>query len=109
MNVKEKYSSDAQLNMPSGDLPVNGLTLDELAFLSGTTAEVVKQLVDMDLINPRELSATCLFSIETVQTVRKILRLRRHLQISFDSMALIFDLLDRIDALEKRIGDLEKE
>ena len=90
-------------------MPGDGLSRDELAFLAGTTPEIVDQLVDMDLIDPRESSREGLFGIETVQTVRRILRLRRHLQISFDSMALIFDLLERIDTLEKQINEPEKE
>ena len=109
MNTKESYASGAEFKEHPDNLSVNGLTRDELAFIAGTTAEIIEQLVEMDLINPRESSKEFLFGIEAVQQVRKILRMRRHLQISFDSMALIFDLLDRIDALEARIGDLEKE
>jgi len=109
MNTKEHYASDAEFKEQSGDFTENGLTPHELAFLAGTTAEIIAQLVEMDLINPSQYSKACLFDIETVQTVRKILRMRRHLQISFDSMALIFDLLDRIDALEQQISELEKE
>jgi len=70
--------------------------------------DIVRELVAVDLINPREHSKTICFDVETVQTVRRILRLQRHLQISLDSMALVFDLLDRIDALEARIRNMEK-
>lgn len=109
MSVKEKNKSDAQFNARPDDSAINGLTPDELAFLAGTTGEIVEQLLDMDLINPGEFSRTGLFDIATVRTVRKILRLQRQLQISFDSMALIFDLLKRIEELEKRISELEKK
>ena len=109
MSVKEKYASDAEFKEQSRDFAESGLAPHELAFLAGTTAEIIAQLVEMDLINPSQYSKACLFDIETVQTVRKILRMRRHLQISFDSMALIFDLLDRIDALEERVNEFEKE
>ena len=108
MTTKEHFAPET-FNESNPDVAENALTPHELAFLAGTTAEIIEQLVEMDLINPREHSKTLLFDIETVQTVRKILRLRRHLQISFDSMALIFDLLGRIDALEEQVSELEKE
>lgn len=109
MSTKEQYASDAEVRAPNNNFVESGLTLPELAFLTGTTTEIIKQLAEWDLIVPCEQSETILFKTETVQTVRKIMRLRRHLQISIDSMALIFDLLDRIDALEERIKALEKE
>ena len=84
-----------------------GLTLPELAFLAGTTSAIVEQLVENDLIIPCERDNMPVFNADDVQTVRKILRLRRHLQLSFDSMALVFDLLDRISLLEQRLGELE--
>jgi len=128
MSVKEKYASDAEFKEQSRDFAESGLAPHELAFLAGTTAEIIAQLADLDLIAPRPLrrsasgetsqgelseararSETLLFQTEAVQQVRKILRMQRHLQISFDSMALIFDLLDRIDALEERVNEFEKE
>jgi hypothetical protein len=108
MSLKAKYSSNAQFSEQPDDMCFNGLTPDELAFLAGTTLDIVRELVAVDLINPREHSKTICFDVETVQTVRRILRLQRHLQISLDSMALVFDLLDRIDALEARIRNMEK-
>ena len=109
MSTKESHASDMAFKEQSGDSLESGLTPQELAFLAGTTDEIVKQLVDMDLINPRESSKGFLFGIEAVQQVCKILRMRRRLQISFDSMALIFDLLDRINALEQQISEMENE
>ena len=102
MSVKEKYTSDAEFKEQAGDFSESGLTPQELAFLAGTTTEIIAQLADLDLITPCARSETLLFQAEAIQQVCKILRMRRHLQISFDSMALIFDLLDRIDALEKK-------
>lgn len=108
MSTKERYASDAEFKEPDDGFEETGLTMQELAFLAGTTPEIIGQLADLDLIVPSGHSADVLFSPETVQMVRKILRLRRHLQISFDSMDLIFDLLDRIDALEERISEMKK-
>lgn len=109
MSTKERYAPDAEFKEQNGGFADSGLTLQELAFLAGTTPEVIGQLADLELILPSGHSTTLLFQTETVQTVCKILRLRRHLQISLDSMSLIFDLLDRIDALEKRLSELEKK
>ena len=109
MSTKERYASNAEFKEQSGDFSESGLSPQELAFLSGTTSEIIAQLADLDLITPCARSETLLFQAEAVRQVCKILRMRRHLQISFDSMALIFDLLDRIDALEEQISELEKE
>jgi len=109
MSTKEQYAPDAGFREPGGDFMESVLTLQELAFLAGTTGEVIAQLVDLDLIAPGAGSETPLFRVEAVGQVRKILRLRRQLQISFDSMALIFDLLERIDALERRVGEMKNE
>ena len=108
MRTKDHFAPEtfSELNP---DVVENALTPQELAFLSCTTAEIIAQLADLDLITPCPRSETLLFQAETVGQVCKILRMRRHLQISFDSMALIFDLLDRIDALERRISEMEKE
>jgi len=108
MSTKERYASDMKFKEQNDGFAADGLTPQELAFLAGTTPEIIGQLADLDLIIPSGHSANPLFSVETVQTVRKILRMRRHLQINLDAMNLIFDLLDRIDALEERISELEK-
>ncbi|MFC1453951.1 chaperone modulator CbpM [Verrucomicrobiota bacterium] len=107
MITKKKHASDAEFKDEAGPVAENMLTPHELAFLTCTTAEIIMLLVDLDLIVPCARRETLLFHVETVQQVYKIMRLRRHLQVSFDSMALILDLLDRIDALETRISEHE--
>ena len=109
MSTKEHYASDAEFKEQTGSFADDGLTPQELAFLAGTTPEIIGQLADLELIVPGGQPETFLFQAGTIQTVRKILRMRRHLQISLDSMSLIFDLLDRIDSLEERINELENE
>ena len=84
------------------------MTLPELAFLAGTTSDIITELVDTDLIVPCAHAPALLFKAETVNTVQRILRLQRQLQIGFDSLALVFELLERIDNLERRIAELEK-
>jgi len=108
MSKKAGRISDAELKNDDKSLAENILTPCELAFLTRTTAEVIARLVDLELIVPCAQQETLLFHAETVQRVCRIMRLSRHLQVSYDSMALVFDLLDRIDDLERRIRDLEK-
>lgn len=107
MNTKDSYAPESEWKERNHDLAPDGLTLQELAFLAGTTHAVIEQMIDNDLIIPCEQENILVFKADDVRTVRKILRLRRHLQLSFDSMALIFDLLDRINLLEQRLGELE--
>lgn len=109
MSTKEYYAAGSEFKEQTGDFAESMLTPQELAFLAGTTPAIIGQLADLELIVPGGQSATLLFQVETIQTVRKILRLRRHLQVNLDSMSLIFDLLDRINLLEERINELEKE
>lgn len=108
MSTKEQYAFEAESKAQGGHFADDCLTLQELAFLTGTTPEIVEQLVDLDLIEPCARSEKKIFMVENIARVRRILRLQRHLQIAFDSMALIFDLLARIDDLERRINELEK-
>jgi chaperone modulatory protein CbpM len=105
MNAKDKFMKKAFKQ--HSDQRECFLTQQELAFMAGTAPEIIKQLLELDLIEPRRERDAVLFSPESVTLVKKILRLQRHLQIGFDSMALVFDLLEKIDALERRIRELE--
>jgi len=108
MATKDHFAQDAFGQFDSA-VPECRLTLSELAFLSGTTPDVIGELVAADLIGPCATSPELHFKVGVIATVRRILRLHRHLQIDFDSMVVIFDLLERIEDLERRIKDLEKE
>jgi hypothetical protein len=50
-----------------------------------------------------------LFECETEMRVKKILRLRNDLGINYSGIAVVLDLLERIDELEARIRELEKQ
>lgn len=106
MSTQEDFAPDAFVENSAAAECL--LTPQELAFLAGTTPAIIEQLRELDLIEPGARLPSLLFRVESVALVRKILRLQRHLQINFDSMALIFDLLERIDELERRISELEK-
>jgi hypothetical protein len=61
----------------------------------GCTQCLVGRYVDLGLIDPREPTA--------VLRLRRITRLRGSLGINVAGVAVVVDLLDRIDALEKRM------
>lgn len=110
MSAKDQFAPGADAyREKEGDSFQDSLTAGELAYLANTTEPTIMQMVDCDLLAPRVESGEMSFRVDDVQIVRKILRLQRHLQLSLDSMALVFDLMDRIAALEARIGELEKE
>ena len=109
MTTKGQFATGAEYKSRNDDIVAGELACNELAFLANTTPEIIMELVDLDLIAPCDHSPHPAFRLADVQVVRKILRLQRHLQLSLDSMALVFDLMDRIAALEARIGEFEKE
>jgi hypothetical protein len=51
----------------------------------------------------------CRFESETVMVVKKILRLRNDLGINYSGISVVLDLLDRIEELEAKIRELEKQ
>lgn len=108
MTLKDKIK-DNVFEAPDQDGAEYLLTLSELAFLSGTTPDTIRELIDADLVVPRATSPELLFRVETVLAVRRIMRMHRQLDIGFDSMSAVFELLERIEDLERRIGELEKK
>ena len=81
---------------------IRTLTVEELAYCTGTTRVVIRQLVEEDLIQSVAKDGQEVFDSDSFLLIRKMLRLHRHLGIDFQSLGLVMDLLDRIDELEKR-------
>ena len=100
MSSPEHYDDYHQQNQ-------NALTLVELAYLAGISRQMIEELLEVDLIEPCVREPDMLFAIELLPRVRKIVRLHLHLDISLSSMALVLDLLDRIDDMEKRVAEME--
>jgi len=82
---------------------VPGITIHELSRLSECHLTVAKRLFSIGLIEPLSAGATPLFDRSTVVRARKALRLKRDLGLNFDAVALVMELLDRIDDLERRL------
>ena len=82
---------------------VPGITIHELSRLCECHLLVAKRLFSIGLIEPLSAGTTPLFDRSAVVRARKALRLKRDLGLNFDAMALVMELLDRIDDLERRI------
>lgn len=85
------------------------MTLEEVAYCSGTTTLVIQQLVEEELIEPlTENDAGKRFDANAVRRIIKALRIHGHLGVDVQSLALIMQLLDRIDWLEEEVARLRR-
>ncbi|MBU0715535.1 MAG: chaperone modulator CbpM [Verrucomicrobia bacterium] len=91
-------SRPAEESVPFRDL----LSLAELACLAGATPQMISDLLEWDLVAPCERDPEPWFAMEILPQVRKAVRLHRDLGVSFCSMGLVLDLLERIEELERR-------
>ena len=81
------------------------LTASELASLVGVREQVVRRMVRLELIQPRRSTPEWRFTPELVPRVRRLVRLHYQLEVSWSSMPMVLDLLDRIEILEARLRD----
>lgn len=79
------------------------LTLVELAYLVGTNPEVVEEMLRLDLIEPCLQTPEPCFPVDVLPRVRRMLRLCRHVGLDLNSMGMVLDLLDRVEALEREL------
>lgn len=82
------------------DLKKDRLTVDDLAVLTGLGTQVIRRLISLEVIEPDRVKPDPCFRPDIVVRVRKIRRLHVELGVSWSSMPLVLDLLDRIDYLE---------
>ena len=81
------------------------VTLTELAYCSGTSRTVIRELVEHDLLEPVQSVPEIRLSVEAVERVRKIRRIAVDLEVGYPAMGLVLDLLERIDRLERRLQE----
>jgi DNA-binding transcriptional MerR regulator len=106
MNVT--YSIVLRRTIARGD----ALRLAEVAGLCNIHPDVIDRFVRLGLVDPAgrdEISNEWIFQPEVIPALRKIMRLRNELGINFAGIGVIVDLLSRIEQLEARIRDLEKQ
>jgi len=80
-----------------------GISLDELCRLCECQRVVMRRLVDIGLLEPITRGQEPLYATHSVIRARKALRLKRDLGLNFEALALVMELLDRIEELERRL------
>lgn len=84
-------------------------TLAALAAEAGMHPDLVARYIDYGLIEPaRSIAGEALFEARDVARLRTIQRLRSDLGVSLPGAAVIMDLLDRIERMQREIEGLRK-
>lgn len=83
------------------------LSTDEVADRCGLHPSLVQRLVALGLIEPLD-GRTDRFSPDVTLRLQRALRLRRDLGLSYNGAALVLELLDRIENLERRLEQYER-
>ncbi len=84
--------------------PVPGtetISLTELSKLCECQVQVVRRFIETGLLEPVYDGTVPAFGAASVIRVRKALRLKRDLNLNFDAVVLVMELLDRIEELER--------
>jgi hypothetical protein len=84
------------------------LSLEEVAARCGLHPLLVDRFVALGLINPVDGESNR-FAPECTLRLQRALRLRRDLGLSYNGAALVLELLDRIEALERRLDQYERK
>ena len=77
-------------------------TVQELAVRWGVDAALVEELAELGIIQA-EPAAGRVFSCEVTLRVGRFVRLQRDLGVNREGAAVILELLDRIEALEREL------
>jgi chaperone modulatory protein CbpM len=81
------------------------IAIDELLAASGLAGEELAELVEFGALEPA--GATWTFSTRALVAARRAARLRDDFGLNAPGMALALAYLERIDALERRLRELE--
>ncbi len=85
---------------------LDALSTEEVASRCGLHPALVERLVALGVIEPLEGRGNR-FSPEVTLRLQRALRLRRDLGLSYNSAALVLELLDRIEDLERRLAQYD--
>lgn len=86
------------------------LTLSDLSSAAGVHPDLVEQFVSYGLLEPVSGSAgTLLFAASAVERLECIVRLRRDLGINLPGIAVILEMRDRLQALQRELERLRKQ
>jgi DNA-binding transcriptional MerR regulator len=81
------------------------ITFEELADAAGISTPSLGRLVRLGLVVPED-PATREFPAASVARLRRLLRLRRDLGLHLEDAALIAELVERIEELERELARL---
>ena len=81
----------------------HALELEAFAAACGTEAEFVRLLVDEGLVQPVALQPAWRFGGEELARVRRICRLQRDFEANLQSVAVMMELIDRIEHLRAQL------
>ena len=79
------------------------LTIEELATAAGLSAARVARLVRLGLVEPTPSEPNA-FSAATAARLRRMLRLRRDLRVNLGGAAIIVDLVEQLEGLERELA-----
>jgi chaperone modulatory protein CbpM len=79
------------------------LELEEFALACGTEVEFVRTLVDEGLLQPALDEPQWRFGGDELARVRRIRRLQRDFEANLQSVAVMLDLLDEIERLQRLV------
>lgn len=80
------------------------LSLDSFATRAGLHPELIRRWVALGLLEPtRDAAGGLWFAPVQLRTVARIQRLRTGLSVNYAALALVMDLLDRVDLLERAL------
>ncbi len=100
-------------NYPAVRRPLNisifVLTIKQVADLTGVQEDLIEKFISLGLIDPlgKNQNGEWVFSKDVIPLIYKIMRLHNDLEINFAGIGVVLELLERIEALEKRIKELE--
>jgi len=87
---------------------IDALSTEEVAARCGLHPNLVEHLVALGLIEPLE-GRSNRFPPDVTLRLQRALRLRRDLGLSYNGAALVLELLDRIEDLERRLEQYERQ
>ena len=81
----------------------HALELEAFAEACGTESEFVRLLVDEGLVQPVALQPAWRFGGEELARVRRICRLQRDFEANLQSVAVMMELIDKIEHLRAQL------
>ncbi len=83
-------------------------TLVEFGRITGVDEQLVIELVEHGILEPRKDQDHWLFPTEAISRCLQAERMRRDLELDYHSVALALELLERNQRLQQRIDFLER-